>query len=128
MRGDQAMGFSHLATTHHFLLRQDGGSIEVIANDPKDTASVTQIRTHLRHIASAFAEGDFALPGIVHDQVPPGVETMKARRGEIRYTFEEKERGGAVRITTADTRALAALHEFLRFQIEEHRTGDPMTP
>jgi hypothetical protein len=128
VRGDLAMGFSHQATTHHFLLRKDGGAIEVTANDPEDATSVAQIRTHLRHIATAFAEGDFALPGIIHDQVPPGAETMKARRREIRYRFEETPNGGAVRVRTGDLEALSAVHEFLRFQIEEHRTGDPMVP
>ena len=34
-RGDQVMGFDHLKTTHHFLLRPDGGVIQVEANDPK---------------------------------------------------------------------------------------------
>jgi len=31
-RGDQAMGFPHDATTHHFRLMSNGGVIEVIAN------------------------------------------------------------------------------------------------
>jgi len=31
-----------------------------------------------------------------------------------------------VRITTKDARALEAVHAFLRYQIKEHRTGDPM--
>ena len=127
-RGDEAMGFSHQATTHHFLLRKDGGAIEVTANDPGDEVTVTRIRTHLRHIAKAFAEGDFALPGRIHDQMPPGAQVMTVKRQEIRYAFEEKAEGGAVRIRTDDPGALAAIHEFLRFQIEEHRTGDPLTP
>jgi hypothetical protein len=127
-RGDAAMGFSHQATTHHFLLRKDGGAIEVTANHASDEASVAQIRDHLRHIANSFAKGDFTLPGVIHDQVPPGTEEMKARRSVLRYAFEEKETGGVVRMTTDDPAALRALHEFLRFQIEEHRTGDPTVP
>jgi len=31
-----------------------------------------------------------------------------------------------VRIKTRDSDALAAVHAFLRFQITEHQTGDPM--
>jgi hypothetical protein len=42
----------------------------------------------------------------------------------IEWKFEETPNGGRVRITTKDTEALAAIHEFLRFQIEDHRTGD----
>ena len=127
-RGDEAMGFSHQSTTHHFLLRKDGGAIEVSVNDPGDAASVTRIRTHLRHIAKAFAAGDFTLPGIIHDRVPHGVETMKAQRNRVQYAFEEKPQGGAVRLRTEDPAVLRAIHEFLRFQIADHRTGDPTVP
>ena len=35
--------------------------------------------------------------------------------------------GGKVVIETEDTAARDALHDFLRFQIREHRTGDPLT-
>jgi hypothetical protein len=31
-----------------------------------------------------------------------------------------------VSIKTANAEALAAVHEFLRFQIEDHQTGDPL--
>jgi len=57
-RGDHVMGFSHEATTHHFRLFSDGGEIAVTANDPKDKASIDQIRTHLGHIAQMFASGN----------------------------------------------------------------------
>jgi hypothetical protein len=30
--GDKHMGFDHLKTTHHFLLANDGGSIQFEAN------------------------------------------------------------------------------------------------
>jgi hypothetical protein len=43
----------------------------------------------------------------------------------IDWNYEETATGGRVRITTKDARALAAIHEFLKFQIEDHRTGDP---
>ena len=31
--GDQAMGFPHDKTTHHFRMMSDGGAIEVTVND-----------------------------------------------------------------------------------------------
>jgi hypothetical protein len=49
---------------------------------------------------------------------------MKSLEAEIKYQFEETVRGGLVRITTSNTEGLAAVYEFLRFQIKEHRTGD----
>jgi hypothetical protein len=125
-RGREAMGFSQSKTTHHFRLARDGGSIEVEVNDPKDRESRDQIRQHLARIAQLFAAGDFETPRFVHSQTPPGVPVMKRLKAEIKYEFEETERGGRLRIRTANAEALAAIHQFLRFQIEDHRTGDPL--
>jgi hypothetical protein len=125
--GDMAMGFSHLKTTHHFRLTSSGGSIEVQANDPNDSTSREQIRTHLQQIAKAFKDGDFSAPQMTHSRVPPGVPTMQRLKSDINYKYEEKKTGGIVLISTANPEALKAVHEFLRFQIDDHRTGDPNT-
>jgi hypothetical protein len=123
-RGEEAMGFSQLATTHHFFLEADGGVIQVEAKDPRDAASRDEVRMHLGHIARAFQNGEFDIPMFVHDTVPPGVPEMKRLQKAIRYTFEESASGGRVVISSADKDAVAAIHSFLRFQIEEHKTGD----
>ena len=123
-RGEHAMGFSQTATTHHFFLKPDGGVIQVQVSDPKDTSSRDNIRMHLGHIAKMFADGDFNIPMLVHNTVPPGVQEMKQLQKRIRYTFEETPNGGRVVIATTDKLAVDAVHRFLRFQIEEHRTGD----
>jgi hypothetical protein len=126
-RGDHVMGFSHEKTTHHFRLAKDGGAIEVTANDPKDTESRDEIRQHLSHIAGMFSAGNFNAPMLIHDQTPPGVPAMKRLKSDIRYEFETIEQGGRVKITTANREAIDAVHEFLRFQITDHQTGDPLT-
>ncbi len=123
-RGDQVMGFSHQKTTHHFRLHSDGGSIAVETNDANDSVSQQQIRTHLQHIAQKFAAGDFAAPMLIHAQSPPGVPAMKRLQAEINYQFEETEKGARVRLTTRNAKAVAAIHQFLRFQIADHKTGD----
>lgn len=123
-RGDKVMGFAHDKTTHHFRLQTDGGRIEVETKDANDTTSRDQIRTHLQHIARKFAAGDFTAPMLIHAKAPPGVPAMKQLKATIQYQFEETERGGRVRITTSNAKALAAVHKFLRFQIADHRTGD----
>ena len=120
------MGFSQKATTHHFRLTPQGGAIEVEANDPKDTATRDKIRMHLKHISEMFADGDFDAPMFIHDQTPPGVPVMQRLKEEIKYEFEQTERGARVRIETSNQEALAAVHDFLRFQINEHETGDPL--
>ena len=124
-RGDAVMGFSHEKTTHRFTLIADGGTIAVTARDAADRASTSQIRSHLTHIASMFAGGNFDAPMLIHAKTPPGVAVMRERGSAITYTFEEIASGGRVRIRTADRAALDAIHAFLRFQIQDHRTGDP---
>jgi hypothetical protein len=126
-RGEKGMGFSQIATTHHFLLKPDGGVIQVEVNDAKDIASRDSIRAHLTHIAHAFSQGDFDIPMFVHETMPPGVPEMKRLAKEISYSFQETPAGGRVVITTSGADALAAIHKFLRFQIEEHQTKDPTT-
>jgi hypothetical protein len=125
-RGDHAMGFSHETTTHHFQLYKTGGGIEVSANDAKDTASRDQIRMHLSHIANLFAAGDFNVPMFIHDTTPPGAAVMSKLRGQIRYQYQETGRGAKILITTANLEAAQAIHDFLRFQITDHRTGDSL--
>jgi hypothetical protein len=79
---------------------------------------------HLGHIARAFQSGDFDIPMFVHDTVPPGVPDMKRLQKQIRYSFEDTASGGRVVISSTDKDAITAIHAFLRFQIEEHATGD----
>jgi len=43
---------------------------------------------------------------------------------ESDYDLEELLTGGRVRIKTANADALKPIHDFLRFQIEDHHTGD----
>jgi hypothetical protein len=124
-RGEKGMVFSQTATTHHFFLKPDGGAIQVEANDSADAGNRDNIRMHLAHITKAFANGDFDIPMFVHDTVPPGMPEMKRLPEKIRYSFEETPAGGRVVIATGDQESLAAIHKFLRFQIEEHKTGDP---
>lgn len=123
-RGDEVMGFSHEKTTHHFRLYPDGGAIEAEANDRKDSASRDEIRSHFTHIAKLFAEGDFSAPMLIHAQNPPGTETMKRLREAIQYKLETTEKGASIHVITKNAEALRAVHEFLRFQISDHQTGD----
>ena len=126
-RGAAAMGFDQDSTTHHFRLFDTGGAIEVVTNDPADAKGRDQIRMHLREIAADFAGGNFAKPFMTHGEVPPGVTTMQARKNTLSFTYEDRSDGGMVRISTTDARTRQAVHDFLRYQIREHATGDPLT-
>ena len=125
-RGAGAMGFDQDATTHHFRLTPTGGSIEVTAKSPGDAALLAAVRSHLTSIAGEFAQGRFDKPFQTHDEVPPGVPEMTRRRAAITYRYEELTDGAAVRIETKDRRARQAVHDFLRYQVREHHTGDPL--
>lgn len=126
MRGDKHMGFDHTKTTHHFLLARDGGAIQVEANNAKDTDSRDQIRGHLRHITMMFSEGNFEVPMLVHEKTPAGSDVMTKLKSEISYKYKETDRGALIQISTANAEALEGIHDFLRFQIKEHMTGDPL--
>ena len=126
-RGNKAMGFDAAKTTHHFTLSTAGGAIEVSANDSADSASRDEIQPHLWHIAKKFKEGDFDIPMFVHDQTPPGVPVMKRLAKEIHFNSHDTEHGGEVTITSTSPEAVRAIHDFLVFQIREHKTGDPTT-
>ncbi|MEO5858748.1 MAG: hypothetical protein ABIR33_07350 [Pyrinomonadaceae bacterium] len=123
--GEKEMGFSQAVTTHHFLIMKDGGAIQVEANDPKDTVNRDKIRSHLEMIAGQFQEGIFKTPFAVHGTVPPGVPEMDRLKEKIVYKYEKTDCGARVRIITKNADARNAIHSFLKFQIEEHKTGDP---
>lgn len=117
-------GMAHSTSTHSFRLFADGGAIELRANDPGDQATVNAIRTHLQQVAGQFGNADFSTPAFVHGYKPDGVAQMERVRRDITYRYESLDAGGRIRITTASPEALAAIHDFLRFQVTEHRTAN----
>ena len=123
-RGDHVMGFDHDKTTHHFELTKTGGVIQVRANDAADSASRDHIRMHLQHISKSFAAGDFQDPMDVLAEEPPGVPMMRKMKSNITYRYESIDRGARVVIQTHDADALEAVHEYLQYEIREHKTGD----
>lgn len=126
-RGERAMGFDQARTSHHFRLTARGGSIEVHVNNPDDKELRDQVIGHLREIREQFSRGDFRAPLGVHGERPPGVAVLERYARDVTYTFEPGELGGRVLIATENKQALTAIHEFLRYQIREHQTGDPLS-
>jgi hypothetical protein len=119
-RGHAAMGVDQYTSSHRFESLPDGGRIS-LQRDPGDSAGVAQIRSHMRRIAAAFARGDYALPGLVHDRDVPGTAVMAARRSRISYVADTLPGGGQLRLRTSDSSAVAAIHQFLAFQRQDHR-------
>ena len=117
------MGVNQYTSQHVFEALPDGGRI-VLQRQESDSAGEAAIRAHMRKIAKAFSEGDFALPGFVHDMGEvPGTAAMKRLKGEIRYTPRDLPAGAEVVISTRNPEAVSAIHDFLAFQRMDHRTG-----
>jgi hypothetical protein len=121
-RGHAAMGVDQYTSQHRFESLPGGGRIS-LKRDADDSAGAAQIRRHMQTIALAFAGGEFALPGFVHDREVPGTAVMAQRRSHITYTVDTLPRGGQLRIRSDDSVAVAAIHEFLSFQRQDHRSG-----
>ena len=121
-RGKSVMGVDQYTSLHRFDDLPDGGRI-VLTRSPDDTAGVRAIRAHLADITRAFAAGDFGHTMMVHQHELPGTAVMRARRDAIAFRVELLPGGGAVRITSRDTAAVRAIHEFLSAQRGEHHAG-----
>jgi hypothetical protein len=122
-RGERAMGVDQYSSTHLFIPLPNGGRIE-LQGDAADLVAARTIRGHMGDIATRFAAADFKIPGFVHaTSVVPGTAVMRARRNRISYTVEELPRGAALRISSNDSAAVRAIHDFLAFQRGEHRAG-----
>jgi hypothetical protein len=106
------------------MLYEDGGAIDVAVKEASDHANLHAVRQHLQQIAGLFKAGDFGKPALTHAQQVPGTADMTRFKDRITYQYEQTPGGGRVRIVTRDTDAIAAVHAFLHFQIEDHRTGD----
>lgn len=124
-RGKHVMGFDQDVTAHHFIITETGGRIEVTAKSAADTKSAGEIRSHLTHIAQMFAAGNFSAPALVHDQKVPGVAGMKAAGTALTYTYEQLPAGARITIAGSTAESIRSVHEFLKFQIKDHATGDP---
>jgi hypothetical protein len=121
-RGHAAMGVDQYTSTHRFEPLPDGGRITLM-RDGVDPAGVAQIRAHMTQIAASFGRGDFSVPGFVHDRAVPGTDVMKARRSRIHYTTDTVPNCGSLRLSSTDSVAIAAIHQFLAFQRSDHRVS-----
>ena len=123
-RHDRTTGMAPETSVHHFGITSRGGVIRLEVATAADEVGRDQARRHLEHVAQSFAAGDFAMPMFIHGQVPPGASAMARLRDAIRYRYEPTARGGRITIDTSNGEARKAIHEFLRFQIQDHRTQD----
>jgi len=122
-RGAHVMGVDQYTSAHVFEDLPDGGRVVLDRDDAVDTAAIATIRAHMRDIATAFRAGDFTKPFQVHAQAVPGTAVMRERRAAISYEAVDRPRGGEVRIRSHYPVAVAAIHEFLEFQRQQHHAA-----
>jgi hypothetical protein len=87
---------------------------------------------HLGHHAAVshsvdHGQAHHAVEGAGAALFVPGAAAMAHLKSQIRYEYATSPLGGSVSISTSNADALRAVHEFLRYQITEHRTGDSGT-
>jgi hypothetical protein len=102
---------------------------------PRPThARSTPAATHGAHVmfqTRAAAEqspdahaAEHSASGPLSSSFTPGAATLSRLKSEIRYSYTQTDTGARVEIVTSNPQAAQAVHDFLRFQITEHRTGD----
>ena len=62
-----------------------------------------------------------------HGEEPPGAATLAANKARVIYRYQQRTAGASILIQTTDAETLQAVHAFLRYQIVEHKTGDPLS-
>ena len=118
------MGFDQQRTAHHFFLFNDGGAIDVSVKEAGDTANREAIQSHLPHIAAMFGSGiSMHRCSFMTRQMCPARRRWRLARPRFAMSTETAN-GGRVNIFTSNRETLDAVHEFLKFQIAEHKTGD----
>jgi hypothetical protein len=122
-RGAVVMGVDQSTSHHVFEDLPDGGRIVLVRDVEADTAGAAVIRRHLRIIADSFAAGVFSAPMLVHAREVPGTATMARLRDRIQYAPSDRPGGGELRLTSSDTEAIRAIHQFLAFQRMDHHAA-----
>ena len=122
-RGEHVMGVDQYSSAHVFEDLADGGRVVLDRDDPSDTAAIARIRAHMHDIETAFRAGDFSKPFQVHAQKVPGTDVMAQRKAAITYEARDRPRGAEVRIRSTDPAAVAAIHQFLEFQRQQHHAA-----
>jgi hypothetical protein len=118
----RGMGFSQSDSVHRFHQTADGAIIEVRSKSATDKKLISQIREHMKYIATSFNNGDFSTPLFVHGTEPAGIARMKALSSEISYKYAELPNGAQVVITSNSADGVKALHDFMDFQSVEHHS------
>jgi hypothetical protein len=118
--------FDKTRTKLHFELLPNGGAIDLTAKSPPNAKTEEELQALAQYISASLASGNFALQIFVEPVAPPNLPQLTKHKDDFAYQIEKVANTTRIRIATTDMVALQALHDFLRFEIVAHKTGDSM--
>ena len=112
-------------------LETEAGAAPVEEGDEDETSSFAkEINTKL-DLAAAYQDRDFR-ENAPYDEAKRRMGEVQGQmdrlKSQIKYEVESISAGARVRISTVNPEAVKAVQDFLRFQITDHQTGDPLEP
>ncbi len=125
-RFSKALGVDANKIVQHYYLVKNGGVIEFAAKDSSDNAAISAVQKYFETQKDLFEKGRNDADADVHGKIPDGMLILKKLRNEITFFAVKNEDGGALRMFSTNDQARQAIQDFLKFQINEHKTGDPL--
>jgi hypothetical protein len=114
---------------HHFYLYPDGGMVTLTVTDPSDAETRKAVRAYVQRVSQLMVVGNLTrLREQFGDGVPglTRIAEARGRKATITVHSSTPDEGSQIIFSTADAAALEGLHDFLRFQITDLKTGDPL--
>jgi hypothetical protein len=101
--------------------------MQLVAKDPADVETRKALRTHAGRMGPWVVSGNLTALRTEFGDGVPGLEAIaaaRARKATITVRCGGTDDGGFVDFTTADAANIEAIHDFLRFLINDLKTGD----
>jgi hypothetical protein len=127
-RATRVSGVDSERVNRHFYVLKNGGAVEITAKDANDDATIKAIQTYLKKESDLWMKGNFDNIAAVYGRAPEATTQLKKLRDNVTYAVVPEENGAVVRMLTINPMAKSAIHDYLRFQIDQLKTGDPTTP
>jgi hypothetical protein len=127
-RVTKVSGFDSERVVRHFYLLKNGGAVEVVVKDPHDETTIKAVQAYLKKESDLWAKGNFDNVNAIYGKLPEGTPQLKKMRDSVTFAAVPEENGGVLRLLTVSPQAKSAIHDYLRFQIDQFKTGDPTAP
>ncbi len=126
-RFSRALGVPLDKVTIHYYLVKNGGVIELSAKNTGDSGTIAALQKYLQNQKDLWEKGKETAVTEVHMHPPEAAATMRKLRNDITFYAAKTDNGGVLRMFSINDQARVAIQDYLRFEINEHKTGDPTT-